>query len=448
MGTVFSRGSSSDLAGGADTICALATAVGAGALAIVRVSGPGVGPVLRCVCPRLQLEEPWVARRIRVVDRTGSVIDDGIGVAYRGPRSYTGEDMAELTVHAGPAGVRQVLERLVECGCRLAEPGEFTRRAVANGKMDLVQAQGLVSLLAAESGAQQRAARAQMAGALSGRLGSVRQELIKALGAVEGVIDLGEVLSTEEKATVGAAVRRARDVLDEYRRGVEHGQVSGRRYRVVIAGEANSGKSTLLNGLVGEERAIVAEGGGTTRDPVECLVELAGVPVLLVDTAGLRTGGDPVEREGMRRSVAAIGSADLVVEVRSAESWRRQEVPVPEGCERLLVWSKIDRVRQEEFPGGVAAVLTSPAGVQRVRDALEERLTRVRGWMEDGLSATRRQAAAAQRAWAELAGCEDLEVELLAEGLRGAAKELGRVFGEIDGEEVLGEVFAQFCVGK
>jgi tRNA modification GTPase len=453
MGAGFSSGWSFDLAGGADTICAAATALGRGALAVIRVSGPGVAPVLRRVCPELTLEEPWRARRVRVVDAAGSTIEDGIGVAYRGPRSYTGEDMAELTVHGSPAVVRVVLEELEAAGCRAAEPGEFTRRAVANGKMDLVQAEGLAALLEAESTAQLRAARAQVSGALSGELGEVRRRALAALATVEGALDLGEELRSVDRDTVCAAAEVAREQMERVLQRARGAEALRGGLRVVIVGASNTGKSTLMNGLVGAPRAIVAEGGGTTRDVVESRVEMAGVPVTVVDTAGVRRSSDPVEMEGMRRTMAAVAEADLVVEVRSAVDGEEAAVPVPVDCEHLVVRSKVDLVSGEWLSqrvggGEIRAVLVTDGGIATVRRELESRIGGSIGVREDGVSLTQRQVGALRRALEAVDAVDGAEAELAAEGLREAVRELGRLFGTIDSEEVLGEVFAQFCVGK
>ncbi len=452
MGAAFSKGLSSDLVGGADTICALATAAGAGALAIIRMSGPGVGPVLRAVCPDLSLGSPWRARRVRLLDRDGGVIDDGIGVAFSAPQSYTGEDMAELTVHGAPAVVQLVLGRLQEAGCRPAEPGEFTRRAVANGKMDLIQAEGLARLLDADSAMRLRAARAQLSGELSGELGAVRRQLLRALGRVEGAVDLGEELVFGEGESVHESAQEARSRIAEVLGRVRGWRPMRGRFRVVIAGESNAGKSTVMNGLCGGERSIVANVAGTTRDVVESTVELGGTPVLLVDTAGLRESSDPLEAEGMRRTMAAIAEADLVVEVRSAVSEDGTAVPVPEGCGHMIVRSKVDLAPRGAVPwdgdGEITAVLISQDGMATVRREVEARVAAALGSTESPASLSLRQETALARAAAAVGAVEGAEPELVAEGLREAAREMARVFGEIDGEAVLDEVFSQFCVGK
>ncbi len=451
------------------TIFALSSGHGRAGLAVIRISGPDALPTLVALAQRVR-PVPRRALRVRLVDPAdGAVLDEALALWFQAPASFTGEDVVELHVHGGRAVVAGVLAALGRLdGLRLAEPGEFTRRAFENGKLDLTEAEGLADLIDAETEAQRRVALSQMGGALHRAAEGWRAGLLQAQALVEAAIDFSDEGDVSARAVADAVVVAAgvqvslSAALDDAHRG----EILRDGFRVVIAGPPNAGKSSLLNALARREAAIVSAEAGTTRDVLELHLNLGGLAVIVADTAGLREADGPVEREGIRRALDRARTADLVVWVTDAAD--RQANLAPE-LHRLLqgdftvaagdilrVWTKVDLL-----PAGAAAAVddkdavavsvVSGVGVA----ALEARIaaaarTRTEGGEAPLITAARHRQhidAAAQAVGAFLAD-DRAALELRAEDLRRAAQAVGRLVGKVDAEEILGAIFGRFCIGK
>ncbi len=423
-----------------DTIVAVASGAGRAAIAVLRLSGPGCGEMLArlCGCP------PPRRASLRALRWDGEVLDQALVLWMPGPGSATGEDCAELHLHGGRAVVEAVSTALVQLGARPAEPGEFTRRAVLGGRMDLLVAEGVADLVAAETEAQRRQAMRQMEGGLSRRLGAWAERLRVVLAHQEALIDFpDDDLPPEIEALLRADIEALRaEMLQALSEGA-----AGERVRdglvIAVVGAPDVGKSSLVNALAGREVAIVAAGPGTTRDVLEAGIEIAGVPVVLLDTAGLRDTADPVEAEGVRRARARAVTADLVIEVRDARTAAAGPGPRPGAT--IVLWNKADL-------GGDAAGLRvsvrSGQGLEMVRARLATEVEALTATGGTPLTRARHRAALQDAAAAlERAGVAAWP-ELRAEDLRLALQAVGRITGAVDVEALLDTVFSHFCVGK
>ncbi|HSN56851.1 MAG TPA: tRNA uridine-5-carboxymethylaminomethyl(34) synthesis GTPase MnmE [Candidatus Sulfomarinibacteraceae bacterium] len=448
METAFSSGWSSALVGGADTIVARATPAGRGGLAVIRISGPDARGVAAALCPEVDLEVGWVARLGTLRDREGARLDRVVVTSFPGPRSYTGEDMVEISVHGSPWLVASALEAAVAAGARPAAPGEFTRRGVANGKLDLVQAEAVNDLVRAQTAWQARLARSQLEGVLSKRFAALRDGLVAVLAEIEGALDF----APHDIAYRAGEVRRGVDEARAEIAALVATAAAGRRVReglrLAILGPRNSGKSTLFNLLVGGERAIVSPHPGTTRDVVEAEVEIGGVPVVLQDTAGVGDAADPVEAEGMRRARGAAAEADAVLLLWPADGPRPQ--PEEAGFSRpaVAIRSKWDLAAGRAEDGWLAVSCRTGEGVGALRRALEAVVASEVADLGGEVAVSERHRAALERASAELEGAEVARPELAAEAVRAALESLAELTGEVASEEVLDRVFATFCIGK
>ena len=451
------------------TIFALSSGRPPAAIAVVRISGPLAGLALEKLTGRVP--QPRQAALTRVRDpSSGEAIDEALALWFPAPHSETGEDTAELQLHGGHAVVAGVLDALGKIeGCRLAEPGEFTRRAFENGRLDLTAVEGLADLIAAETPAQRRQAFRQLKGLIGDRAEAWRRRLIEALALVEARIDFSDEADVPEDL-IGPAVDAARQLRDEIAATLADGR-RGERLRdglvVAIAGPPNAGKSTLFNRLARREAAIVSPYPGTTRDVIEVHLDLDGYPVTLLDTAGIRDSDEPVEQEGMRRARARAAAADLVLWVIDVSAGGRADHAATGSVHASAIWlieNKIDLARpcgaSKTTAGKDEYQLTcsiSAANGDRV-DALVDRLAayakdyfatvesgivtraRHRRWFEETV-------AALDRAMAEAAK-SDAREELVAEELRAAATSLGRLTGRVDVEDILDVIFRDFCIGK
>jgi len=437
------------------TIFALASGRGRAGVAVVRVSGPDAGAAVTRLAGRLPA--PRRASLSTITDGTGEILDEGLVLWFPAPASFTGEEVAELHVHGGRAVVDAVLEALGRCpGLRPAEPGEFSRRAFANGKIDLTAAEGLADLVEAETAAQRRQALRQMQGGLARLYDGWRSRLVGALAHVEAIIDfadedipLGLEAGVHEALLLLAAEIVAH--LDDGRRGerLRNG------VEVAIVGPPNAGKSSLLNALAGRAAAIVSPHPGTTRDVIEVALDVGGYPVVLADTAGVREGRDEIECEGVARALQRAEAADLRLVVLDGARWPAIDpatVALADG-DSLLVLNKADLLPPAPAPDDGDAPLRVSAltgeGMPRLVVALEEAVaTRFDTAAAPALTRLRHRAA--------LEACLDAirhaevapSVELLAEDLRAAATGLGRITGRIDVEQVLDVIFRDFCIGK
>jgi len=435
-----------------DTIFALSSGHGRAGVAVIRVSGAAVRRAFEELCGRVPEE-----RRAQLLafrdPADGSLIDRGLGLFFAGPRSFTGEDMGEFQVHGGhavPAAMLRVLSSV--SGLRPAEPGEFTRRAFVNGKLGLVEVEALSDLISAQTEGQRRLAQRLVAGALSGRIETWRKELVSAMALLEAVIDFSDEADVAADAALPVA-RRVGAVLGELTEVLDDGG-RGERLRdgvtVVIAGPPNAGKSTLLNVLARREAAIVSALPGTTRDPIEVQLDLGGVPVTLVDTAGLREGGDVIEALGVERARDRVARGDLVLWLEPVgetmeEGWI--------GAENLLrVGTKLDLAVPGSVGTGLAISALTGAGIAELLDRLTDRVRELAGAGESVLISRARQRSALTDCARELRGLVDAglaeDAEIRAERLRLAIRALERLTGRVDVEEVLGEIFSGFCIGK
>ncbi|MCE2947414.1 MAG: tRNA uridine-5-carboxymethylaminomethyl(34) synthesis GTPase MnmE [bacterium] len=452
----------------ADTIAAVATAPGRAGVGIVRISGPQSARVAEGIVGGVPVERQAALRTFR--DASGSALDIGIALWFAGPRSFTGEDVLELHGHGGPVVLRSVLQRCVELGARLAEPGEFTRRAFVNDRIDLAQAEAIADLIDAASEQAARGALRSLSGEFSAAIDRVASALLDLRILVEATLDFPEEDGVDFLAESDAMQRldRVRSELAGVFRAARQGSALREGLVVVLAGAPNVGKSSLLNRLAGDDVAIVTEHPGTTRDTVRQTIVVDGLPVHLVDTAGLRHSDDPVEQLGMQRTRDALMKADLVVSVRAVggEGQGSGEVPVPAvaaralaaipaSVARLQVVNKIDLsgevASESEGPGGWTIRLSARTGdgLERLRAAL----LRVGGRSETGegafLARTRHLLAlqAADGHLAAAAGAR-LPADLIAEELRLAHEALGSIVGQMTSDDLLGEIFSRFCIGK
>ena len=445
-----------------DAIVAIATAPGRGGVGIVRVSGHGLEALIVGLCGRALT--PRHATYLAFHDAAGVVIDRGLALYFPAPHSYTGEEVLELHAHGGPVVLQMLVRRCLQLGgarLRLAEPGEFTRRAFLNGKLDLAQAEAVADLIEASSEAAVRGAQASLSGAFSEAIQALVDGLIELRALLEATLDFPE----EEIDFLEAANARGRlDALQSGLAGVLErsrlGALLREGLKVVLAGRPNVGKSSLLNALAQAEVAIVTDIPGTTRDKVSEAIQIEGIAVHIIDTAGLRDTEDVVERLGIARSWQAIEGADVILQLRDASEPDTAEdlliaARLPEGVPRLTVYNKIDLTGAP--PGCVAGRIDLSAREGLGIDLLRQELLRLAGWHATGESvflARERHLRALQAARAHLAAAAahaaegDRVLELFAEELRLAQEALNTITGAFGADDLLGEIFGRFCIGK
>ncbi len=441
----FSRELSSTLAGGADTIVARATAAGRGALAVVRVSGRETAKIAAAVCPAVDFCRGWTASLAEIHDAAGSVLDRGVVVVFPAPRSFTGEDMMEATVHGSPYLVERLIEACVAAGARRAGPGEFTRRAVANGKIDLVQAEAIRDLVDAETAWQLRNAREQLAGALSRQFRSLRNALVALAAVVDAALEFeAQAVAVHEGEIRDLAEMCLRELSDLTGTAGAGARIRD-GLRVVILGPPNAGKSTLFNYLSGKDGAIVSAEPGTTRDVLETEIDIGGVRMVVQDTAGLRPGGDAVEEEGHRRALGAAASADLAIVLWAADG--SDTTAVPEGVPAIRLRSKADLgcASEEEW---LQISCHSGQGLEDLHRRLVEVALSEVADLGGAVAVAARHRAALERAREALEGADWASPELAAEHVRWALRAAEELVGAVDDEVLLDEVFSAFCIGK
>ena len=450
----------------ADAIVAVATAPGRGGVGVVRISGASLDSLLPALCDR-----PVEPRRVvhcRFLDQDGSTIDEGIALYFRAPASFTGEDVIELQGHGGPVVMDMLVRRVLALGARLARPGEFSERAFLNGKLDLVQAEAVADLIAADSEAAARGAMRSLQGEFSKHIQTLTDALVSLRVGVEAALDFPdeEIGETEDIGPLSARIDALLKAFESLHASVRQGVVLRDRIRVAIAGPPNAGKSRLLNALSGRDTAIVTEIPGTTRDVLQETIYLEGIPVHIVDTAGLRDSDDRIEAEGIRRARAEIERADCVLlvidsereeEVAGADHLITEEFVTCAQSGRLtLVFNKADLsgLTVGRVEGPVPKLVVSAAtgaGLDALRAHL---ISRAKG---DNVSTA--EFMGRRRHLAALAAAEDhvkrarsnvqgRGLELFAEELRQAQRELGAISGVFTTEDLLGEIFGAFCIGK
>ena len=446
-----------------DTIAAIATPPGPGGIGVVRVSGPLATALAETVFAGRRTGS-WHSHRlyaggIRGAD--GAVVDTGLAVLMRAPNSYTGEDVLELHCHGSPVVLEQVLRALLAGGARPAQAGEFTKRAFLNGKLDLTQAEAVMALVGARTADAAQVAAAQLSGGLGARLGDIRARLVRAKAHVEAQLDFGDEDVGLDPAALAGDVAAAATEVDALLATAARGELLQRGLRVALRGRPNAGKSSLLNALVGSARAIVTAEPGTTRDVIEVGIDVAGVPVVLVDTAGVRDTADAIERLGVARAEEAAATADVVLLVldtarplaeQTALLGRGDAVAVLNKCDLPPRWSATEEATVAAAHPCVRVSATAPFGLDALRQAL---LARAGAQWADNLppltSARQREAlarVAGSLAAARAALEAGLPPELIAVDLQAALEHIGTVTGAVTSEDVLDAIFREFCIGK
>lgn len=445
----------------ADTIAAIATPPGRGGVGIVRVSGKGVSAIAESILGALP--EQRHAHLARFLDASGQAIDEGLALYFKAPASFTGEDVLELQGHGGPVVMDLLLQRTIQLGARLAAPGEFSRRAYLNDKLDLAQAEAVADLIDSQTGAAARSAMRSLTGEFSAQIQLLVAEITQLRMYVEAAIDFPEeeidFLADNHIANeLTALIKRVDRLLKRARTG----RLLRDGLTLVIAGLPNAGKSSLMNALTGQDSAIVTHLPGTTRDVLREQVELDGLPLHIVDTAGLREANDEVEREGVRRARDEIARADHALWVFDGETDPRgsglSAAGLPAGLPVTRVRNKADLaaipIGLVEHPGYTEIVLSAKTGqgIDVLREHLKS-LVSFEGAGEGDFSARRRHLDAISRAKdLILAGQKALSEgqagELLAEDLRQAQMALSEITGEFSADDLLGKIFSSFCIGK
>jgi len=443
-----------------DTIYAPATAAGRAAVAVIRVSGPASGDAVRALTGKLPKPRQAVLRTLR---HDGVALDDALVLWFQGPASYTGEDAAEFHVHGGRAVVEALLGALSALGLRLAEPGEFTRRAFQHGKLDLAQAEAVGDLIDAETEGQRKQALGQLGGALGRRYDAWRDLLVQSLAMLEAAVDFpDEELPEDVAARARPGLETLKAEIDAALADVARGRRVRDGFRIALVGAPNAGKSTLLNALAERDAAIVTATPGTTRDVIEVPLVLGGYKALLADTAGIRETADDIEAEGVRRARVWAEEADLRLWVVDAGEFhvKHSEHHAIVRAGDWLVINKIDLVE----PATVAAIRTQMAamglhvvalsareeGADPIRTVLTDHVVQALSGVEFPAATRIRHAErlGEARAFLERALAEVEDVELAAEDVRLASRALSRITGRIDPEDVLDRVFSSFCIGK
>jgi tRNA modification GTPase len=469
-----------------DTIAAIATPLGAGGLAVIRLSGPQALDIAdKCFVPAgkgsatLSTAATHTIHYGRIV-RRGSTVDEVLVSVMRAPRTFTREDVVEITCHGGILAAKTVLDTVLENGSRLAEPGEFTRRAFLNGRIDLAQAEAVADLIHSRTELALRAANEQLAGKLSRRINQLRDELLNVLAHVEAHIDFpDEDIAPDTKDQLLARVEQGVTFMDELLRTANEGRILRRGIRVAIVGQPNAGKSSLLNQLLGHDRAIVSSIPGTTRDTIEETANIRGLPVVFVDTAGLREARDEIEQEGVRRSRQTLEDAELILHVLdlSEPLTAADELYLAEfrGKQRILVCNKTDLPRRLELPDDTARQRSGAArpdeesasrspvvdvccltgdGIERLKDAIKGMVWsgEINNQMLEAMINSRHQAALNRARASAVRGIETLRanepLELTALELRIAVNAVGEIVGKTATEDLLDMIFSQFCIGK
>ncbi|GFO56795.1 tRNA modification GTPase MnmE [Geomonas sp. Red276] len=451
-----------------DTIAAISTPVGEGGIGIVRISGPSSLEIAQTIFKAKSnggLKSHRFSYGEIVVPSTGEVLDESMAVYMKAPNSYTREDVVEIQCHGGTLVVSKILSLAVGEGARLAEPGEFTKRAFLNGRIDLVQAEAIMDVIASKTDASLSLAQHQREGLLSKRIETVKEGILYALAYVEALVDFPEDdVDVAVDTDVMARVRPALDELDALISGFEEGRVIRDGVSVVIAGKPNVGKSSLLNTLLKEKRAIVTSVPGTTRDLIEEVVNLNGLPVKLLDTAGIRESEDQVEKEGVRLTLERIPAADLVLfVVDGSGSFTEEDAAILEAVgskPKIVVLNKGDLPTVAVLPDSIHAVAVNistatGSGIPELRKAIADAF--MHGKAVDGrefvaVSKARHRDALLKARYSLETFVGNLEagftMELLAIDLRDALAAVGEVTGETTADDVLDRIFSSFCIGK
>ena len=441
-----------------DTIAAIATASGRGGIGVIRVSGPDLLPFSRQLCEKEP--PPRLATLAGFRDAAGQLIDSGLLLYFPSPHSFTGEDVLELHGHGGTVVMQMLLSRCLDLGARLAEPGEFTRRAYLSGKLDLAQSEAVIDLIDAATTTAARSAVRSLQGEFSREINTLLEQLTELRALVEASLDFpDEDIDFLQAADAFGRLERLQQRLASVFDRAQQGKLLQGGLNVVIVGQPNVGKSSLLNRLAGDELAIVTPVAGTTRDVVRSTLQIEGIPLHIIDTAGLRETDDEIEKIGIARAWREIERADLVlllVDARSGVGQAEQAIlgKLPENLARVTVYNKIDlagRSAERHDEGcGVAISLSAKQGESV--ELLRSELLRIAGWhpSEDVFIARERHLRALAETAEHIAAARAQlrQLELLAEELREAQAALGTITGQVSADDLLGEIFGRFCIGK
>jgi tRNA modification GTPase len=438
------------------TIFALSSGHGKAGVAVIRISGPSAGHALTALGGDLPKPREAALRTLRD-HRSGDVLDRSLIIWFPFPASFTGEDVAEMHIHGGRAVIESVLRALSGLpGLRMAEPGEFTRRAFENGKLDLTEAEGLADLIDAETEAQRRQALRQSTGSLRTIYEGWRTQLIHALASIEAELDFSDEgdVPPDVADRAHADIQTLRDEITAHLDDGRGGEILRDGFRVVIAGPPNAGKSSLMNALARRDVAIVSEQAGTTRDVIEVRLDLGGFPVILMDTAGIREATGEIEREGVRRTLERAKEADLVLWIEDAASGSTETVAginAPTDARIIEAWNKIDLAPSRLKKGKLAFSVKTGEGMDRLIVALTDAAREAADVGENPvITRTRHRTGleSCRTALDHFLAGDFADLELRAEDLRQAATSLGRLTGRVDVEDILDRIFADFCIGK
>lgn len=440
------------------TIVAISTAPGAGAVSMIRLSGPAARTIADLASDGNVSKQPArYARHCHIHDADGMTLDDGLMIVFPGPHSYTGEDTVEFTGHGGILVTREVLQRFLNCGAIHAGPGEFTRRAFLNGKIDLTQAEGVMDLISAQTRLSLRAARAQLDGALGKKTTAARDQLLHSLAHLEAWIDFPEEdISPETGSALLNGIQSVIDTIDIMLATADQGRILREGIRTVIYGEPNVGKSSLLNQLLGFNRAIVSDIAGTTRDTIEEMINLNGIPLRLVDTAGVRQAADSIEAEGILRTNQQIDYADLLLEVFNGHHPKPLTYS-PASPQQLQILNKSDLSEDPSWHDTTAIRISCKTGegFDQLSTQISQKLhLHDLDWGDHAIAINARHQASLLQARLSLTAAIDTlktgsyESELAAIDIREALDALGEIPGKVDTEDLLGVIFSSFCIGK
>lgn len=445
---------------GGDTIAAISTPAGEGAIALVRISG-GAAVEIADKIFRAKTKPshftPHVQHFGEIVDPTGRLIDQAMLSVHRAPASYTGEDLVEITCHGGTLVSANVLEACLRAGARAARPGEFTERAFLNGKMDLTQAEAVIDLIRAKTDLALRSATEQLEGRLGEKVKKIRDALVDLVAQMEASIDFPEEgIAPDDAAKLTARLESVRNEMSILLATADQGRVLREGVRVVIYGATNAGKSSLLNRLLGYDRVIVSDTHGTTRDTIEETINLGGIPIRLLDTAGLRSSASELERQGISRTEKSLRTADLLLHVADrSESKPAHFHSRPQNGNEIVLLNKSDLPEHPDWSGFNALRISclNEEGLPELRNEILNRITKQNLRPENTVAINTRHRDCLRRALeactrADTALRKNVSPEYVVVDLNDALHAVGEIIGSIGVEDILDSVFAQFCIGK
>ena len=453
-----------------DTIAAIATAAGEAGLSVIRISGPAACEIAdRCfksLGPHSKQPSEAATHTIHYghIVHKGRQIDEVLLTVLRAPRTFTKEDVVEISCHGGLVPTKLVLDTVLSQGARLAEPGEFTKRAFLNGRIDLTQAEAVADVIHSKTDLALQAANKQLAGSLSKKIDTLREDMINVLAHVEAHIDFpDEDIAPDTKTALIGKLQRAIKWMETLLASAPEGQILRNGVRTAIIGQPNAGKSSLLNCLLGRDRAIVSEIAGTTRDTIEETANIRGIPIVFIDTAGLRESSDDIEQEGIRRSQESLSQADLILHVIDAsQGLSEYEIPIldrhPQKA-RLIVLNKTDLPSKVTLPpahreDAIPISCETGVGLEQLKDRIKEVVWsgHVDGEMRDVMINSRHQEALLRAKSATQTTLQaiqdDMTLELVALDMRIAVNAIGEIVGKTSTDDLLDKIFSEFCLGK